>query len=286
MDVNDLLSTGVVAAVIVLIFFSTIRRMLDLQKIPFFMWPVLLLSAAMPSFMAYTVLNPGEIFDKAEVREHKDTFKLDVPADGEYALMVTALLAPEDEDKQTDNTAYTLRLELGGEEHRATGTIRRDSGSNEVEVDVESGNSSVREHGRRRSGGLGEDLQDRFDIHGSGGTLEGTVTNWRGGAAQVLFLEVVKAPPKATILWAVALLISLFGVMIEAKYGVTEFAGNVGLLTMYGVFLRDGVTPLDTYQGVGMAVLPAAIVGLLLVGLSGQLATKYVQSKRKSQEEN
>ena len=47
------------AAVIVLIFLSTVRRMLDLQKIPPFMWPVLLLAGAMPSFMAYTVLNPG-----------------------------------------------------------------------------------------------------------------------------------------------------------------------------------------------------------------------------------
>ena len=44
------------------------------------------------------------------------------------------------------------------------------------------------------------------------------------------------------------------------------------------------MTPLDTYQGVGLAVLPAAIVGLLLVGLSGQLATKYVQSKRRGEE--
>jgi len=284
MDVNDLLSTGVVAAVIVLIFFSTVRRMMDLQKIPLFMWPVLLLAGAMPSVMAYTVLNPGEIFDKAEVRAQKDTFKLSIPAEGEYALMVTALLGPEDEEKNTDNTAYTMRLELGGEEHRVTGTIRRDSGSNEVEVDVEAGNSSVREAGRRRSGRLGEDLQDRFDIVGSGGVLEGTVTNWKGEAAQVLFLEVVRAPPKASLLWAVALFISLLGVLIEANYGVTEFAGNVGLLTMYGVFLRDGVTPLDTYQGVGLAVLPAAIVGLLLVGLSGQLATKYVQSRRRGDE--
>ena len=285
MDVNDLLSTGVVAAVIILIFFSTARRMLDLPKIPFIMWPVLLLAGAMPSFMAYTVLNPGEVFDKAEVRAQRDTFKLNIPADGDYALMVTALLGPEDEEKNTDNTAYTLRLELGGEEHRVTGTIRRDSGSNEVEVDVEAGNSSVREAGRRRSGGLGEDLQDRFDIVGSGSELEGTVTNWKGEAAQVLFLEVVKAPPGAPLLWGIALFISLLGVMIEAHYSVTEFAGNVGLLTMYGVFLRDGVTPLDTYQGVGLAVLPAAIVGLLLVGLSGQLATKYVQSRRRQSEQ-
>ena len=284
MEINDLLSTGVVAAVILLIFLSTVRRLLDLPKVPFLVWPVIVIASAIPSFMAYTVLNPGEIFDKAEVRAQKDTFKLEIPADGEYALMITALLGVEDEEQNTDNTAYTMRYEIGGSEHRMTGVIRRDSGSNEVEVDVEAGNSSVREHGKRRSGGLGEDLQDRYDIKGNGGTLEGTVTNWKGAAAQVLFLEVVKAPPATSHLWFAALFISVLGVLIEGKFGVTEFAGNVGFLTMYGVFLRDGVTPLDTYQGVGLAVLPAAIVGLLVVGLSGQLASKLMAPKPKAQE--
>ena len=279
MEVNDLLSTGVVAAVIVMILYSAIRRMLDLPKVPALVWPVLLLAAAMPSYMAYVVLNPGQIYDKAEVRAFKDTFDLEIPADEDYALMVTALLGPEDEEQQTDKTAYTLRYELKGEEHRVTGTIRRDSGSDEIEVDVESG-ETVREHGRRRSGGIGEDLQDRFDIIGNGGKMKGTVTNWQGAAAQVLFVEVVKAPPPPSILWLLGLSISLIAVFVEAKYGVTEFAANVGLLTMYGVFLRDGVTPLDTYQGVGMAVLPAAIVGLLLIGSMGTVAGKYMNSKR------
>jgi len=284
MEVNDLLSTGVVSAVIILIFVSTVRRLLDLPKVPILVWPVILLASVVPSYMAYTVLNPGEIFDKAEVRAQKDTFSLEIPADGSYALMVTALLGPEDEDKNTDNTNYTFRYEMGGSEHRMTGHIRRDSGSNEVEVDVDAGNSSVREFGKRRSGGLGEDLQDRHDIKGSGSTLQGRVTNWKGEAAQVLFLEVVKAPPSPAQLWLVALLVSFLGVIIEGKYGVTEFAGNVGFLTMYGVFLRDGVTPLDTYQGVGLAVLPAAIVGLLGVGLTGQLASKILAPKAKAQE--
>ena len=66
MEVNDLLSTGVVAAVIILIFVSTVRRLLDLRKVPFVVWPVILIASAMPSYMAYTVLNPGEIYDKAE----------------------------------------------------------------------------------------------------------------------------------------------------------------------------------------------------------------------------
>lgn len=280
MEVNDLLSTGVVGAVIVMILYSAIRRMLDLPRVPGLVWPVLLLAAAMPSYMAYVVLNPGEIYDKAEVRAFKDTFEVDIPGDTEYALMVTALLGPEDEDKQTDKTAYTMRYELGGQEHRITGTIRRDSGSDEIEVDVESG-ETVRENGRRRSGGIGEDLQDRFDIKGNGGKLKGTVTNWQGEAAQVLFVEVVKAPPPPPLLWMVGLGISMLAIAIEAKFGISEFAANVGLLTMYGVFLRDGVTPLDTYQGVGMAVLPAAIVGLLLIGSMGTIAGKYANSKRK-----
>ncbi len=281
MEMNDLLSTGVVGAVIVLILYSAIRRMLDMPRVPGFVWPVLLLAAAMPSYMAHAVLNPGEVYDKAEVRAFKDTFELEIPADTEYALMVTALLGPEDEEKQTDKTAYTMRYELGGEEHRVTGTIRRDSGSDELEVDVESG-ETVRENGRRRSGGIGEDLQDRFDIVGKGGKLKGTVTNWQGEAAQVLFVEVVKAPPANSLLWMVGLGISLLAIIIEAKFGITEFAANVGLLTMYGVFLRDGVTPLDTYQGVGMAVLPAAIVGLLLIGSMGTVAGKFLGSKKKS----
>ncbi len=79
MEVNDLLSTGVVAAIIILIFLSTVRRLLDLPKVPWIVWPIILLASAMPSYMAYTVLNPGEIFDKAEVRAQKDTFKLDIP---------------------------------------------------------------------------------------------------------------------------------------------------------------------------------------------------------------
>ena len=79
----------------------------------------------------------------------------------------------------------------------------------------------------------------------------------------------------------VGLGICFLAIVIEAKFGIAEFAANVGLLTMYGVFLRDGVTPLDTYQGVGMAVLPAAIVGLLLIGSMGSIAGKYANSKRK-----
>jgi len=277
------LSVLVVAGVILLVLVPAFRRMLDLQKVPLLAWPVMLCAGALPSYMAYTVLNPGEIYDKAEVRAYKDTFEVDIPAEG-HALMVTALLGPESEDVGADKTAYTIRYEMGGEEHRAVGTVRRKSGDDSIEVDIDVG-ETVRERGKRRSGGLGEDLQDRFDLEGPGGKLTGTVVNWEGAAAQVLFIEVIKAPPPATWLWLMAIAISAGAIIVESWFAADKFTGDIGFLAMYGVFLRDGVTPLDTYQGVGMAVLPAAIVGWFMVAGLGFLVTKYVQSKGSANDE-
>jgi hypothetical protein len=274
------ISVVVVSAVILLVLIPAIRRMLDLQKIPWLAWPVMLAAGAFPSYMAYTVLNPGPIYDKAEVRQShekdKRPFSLEIPGDG-YALMVTALLGPEQEDVPTDKTAYTLRYELGGEEHRVIGTIRRKSGDDGIDVNADA-TETMRETGRRRSGGLGEDLQDRFDIEGGQGTLTGRVANWDGDAAVVLFLEVVKAPPPEGILWLIALIISGLAIVVEVKYGAEKFTGDIGFLAMYGVFIRDGVTPLDTYKGVGLAVLPAAIVGWFLVAGTAFLIGKYTRS--------
>ena len=68
MEVADILSIGVVVLVILLVLLPAIHRMLDLVKIPLLAWPVMLMAGLMPSFMAYTVLNPGTVYDKAEVR--------------------------------------------------------------------------------------------------------------------------------------------------------------------------------------------------------------------------
>ena len=275
-----MISLLVVSSVILLVLIPALRRMLDLQKIPWLAWPVMLMAGAFASYMAYTVLNPGEIYDSVEVRQdderEKKTFNLEIPGEG-YALMVTALLGKEVEDVPTDKTSYTLRYEVGGEEHRAIGTIRRKSGDDGLDVNSDV-SETIRETGRRRSGGLGEDLQDRFDLDGGGGTLVGRVANWDGQAAAVLFLEVVKAPPPSGILWLIAILISALAVVVEVKYGADKFTGDIGFLVMYAVFIRDGVTPLDTYKGVGMAVLPAAIVGWFFVAGMAFVISKYTTS--------
>jgi hypothetical protein len=274
-----MISAVVVSAVILLVLIPAIRRMLDLQKIPWLAWPVMLAAGAFPSYMAYNVLNPEFTGAKAEVRQDhekdKRPFSLEVPGEG-YALMVTALLGPEQEDVPADKTAYTLRYELGGQEHRVLGTIRRKSGDDSIDVNSDV-SETMRETGRRRSGGLGEDLQDRFDLEGGAGTLTGRVANWDGEAAAVLFLEVVKAPPPEHILWLIAILISAGAIVVEVKYGAEKFTGDIGFLAMYAVFIRDGVTPLDTYKGVGLAVLPAAIVGWFLVAGIAFLINKYTR---------
>ncbi len=279
-----MISAAVVVGVILLVIIPAIRRMFDLQKIPLLAWPVMAMAGAFPGYMAYTVLNPGEIYDTAEVRAYKDTFTVNVPEGEGYALMVTALLGPEREDIPSDKTSYTIRYELDGQEHRVVGTIRRKSGDDSIDVNIDGG-EAVRETGRRRSGGVGEDLQDRFDLKGGGGQLKGFVANWEGQAAQVLILEVIKAPPPSWLLWLIALGISMLAILVEAGFGADKFTGDIGFLAMYGVFLRDGVTPLDTYKGVGLAVLPAAIVGWVLVAGMGFLVVKYVSSKATEEEE-
>jgi hypothetical protein len=259
MEVADILSIGVVILVILLVLLPAIHRMLDLVKIPLLAWPVMLMAGLMPSFMAYTVLNPGD-----------------------YAVMITAMLGEEDEDRPTDKTAFTIRYERGGDEFTIAETIRRKSGDDAIDVEMEQG-ETVRERGKLRSGTIGEKLQYREDIKGEGAKLRGEVTNWQGEAAQVLFIEVVKAPPKQSLLWIIALGICALAILTEAKFGADKFTGDIGFLTMYGVFLRDGVTPLDTYQGVGMAVLPAAIVGFFGVAGIGFLVTKATRSKAKAE---
>ena len=158
MEVADILSIGVVVLVILLVLLPAIHRMLDLVKIPLLAWPVMLMAGLMPSFMAYAVLNSGTVYDKAEVRGDDDKFELDIPTDGDYAVMITAMLGEEDEDRPTDKTAFTIRYERGGDEFTIAETIRRKSGDDAIDVELEQG-ETVRERGKLRSGTIGEKLQ-------------------------------------------------------------------------------------------------------------------------------
>jgi len=283
-------SIALLSSVILLVLIPATRRMMDLQKIPWLAWPVMIAAGAFPAYMAYTVLNPeyvvvdGEQVQADVRKDHekdKKEFSMEVPGEG-YALMITAILGPEQEDRATDKTNYAMRLKLDGVEQSVVGHMRRKSGDGSSEVDLDI-SETARDSGRRRAGGLGEDLQDRVDIKGGGGTLTGRLTNWDGDAASVLILELVKAPPAAKYLWLIALIICVLAIVVEVKYGADKFTGDIGFLSMYAVFIRDGVTPLDTYKGVGLAVLPAALVGWFLVAGTAFLIGKYVGTGTKTQ---
>ena len=97
-------------------------------------------------------------------------------------------------------------------------------------------------------------------------------------------LDVVKGPPPAALIWGLAILISLIGVFGEVRYAADRIAGDIGVLAMWAVFLRDGVTPLDDFQGVAKSLLPAAFLGWGAAGGLAWLGVKYVVSREKAEE--
>ena len=197
--------------------------------------------------------------------------------------MATANLTDEEETPANEKTAYTLALHGTDWGHNVSGTFKRAGAGNGPDVSVDGG-AGVSDSTRRRSGALGEDMQDRIDPQGFG-PVEIEVKNWQGEAALSVDLDVVKGPPPGVLIWGIAIAISLLGVFGEVKYGADRIAGDIGVLAMWAVFLRDGVTPLDDFQGVAKALLPAAFLGWGAAGGLAWLGVKYVVTKEKATEE-
>lgn len=239
------------------------------------MWPLFLIAGLVPAWVAVQVLNPvpaDGVRAQAKVSGQIRSAQLELPPG--YALMVTATLADVDEkDPANQKTAYAMRLRGDGWEDGATGVMKRDSAGADDGITVVDG-ASVQEGGKKRAGRLGEDLQDRFEPVGSG-TVAVEVTNWSGGAAETLDLEVVKAPPAKLLLWGLVVLVTLGGLFLEVRRGADQLAGNLAFLSLWAVFLRDGVTPLDSWQEVGKALLPAALFGWGGAGGLAYLLVKY-----------
>lgn len=239
------------------------------------MWPLFLIAGLLPAWVAVQVLNPvpaAGVRATAKVSGQIRSAQIELPPG--HALMVTATLADVDEkDPANQKTAYALRLRGDGWEDGATGVMKRDSAGADDGITVVDG-ASVQEGGKKRAGRLGEDLQDRFEPVGSG-TVAVEVTNWSGGAAETLDLEVVQAPPAKALLWAVVGLVTLGGLFLEVRKGADQLAGNLAFLSLWAVFLRDGVTPFDSWQEVGKALLPAALFGWGGAGGLAYLLVKY-----------
>ena len=82
-------------------------------------------------------------------------------------------------------------------------------------------------------------------------------------------------------MWIFGALFSLIGVYYEAWWKCEKVGQDFGFLSLYGVFLVDGVAPLDGYIGVILAALPTFFMGYGVVAGLGFLAVKYKETSDK-----
>lgn len=242
-----------------------VKHLQDRKALHPALWPLLLCAAAVPIFAARTVLDPGVPSATAVVSKVHDKVELEVPEGS--ALMVTAELSEADESDENERTVYALSLHGQGFTSMAAGTMKRENAHKGPDVPLDE-REGVSDGGKTRSLRLGLDIQDRFDIKGAG-KVQVEVTNWAGTAASSLRLEVVPAPVSKLVLWAAVVVLAILGLIAEVKLQTDRLAGDIAFLAMWGVFIRDGVTPLDNWQELMRALLPAALLGLGAVsGLS------------------
>lgn len=275
-----MLSALVIAAVILAVLGPTTKRALDLPAFPWIGVPLALVAAAIPCLVAFLVLNPGEAVDQADISPLAREVSLTAPPG--HALLVTANLAENPKGPKAGKTAYALAVAGEGWAGKATGEIRRKQDEDGVDVDVLPGDQ-LTEKGRRRAGKWGEDLEERYALKGAG-RFTVQLTNFDGDAASGLHLRVIPAPPPAWLLWGVGLGIGALGLVIELKKGPSQYAGDVAMLALYGVFLRDGVTPADSFQRVAFAAMPAALVGWGIFASIGYLVERRRAQQAKAED--
>lgn len=276
-----MISAAIIGAVVILTVGWQIKYLMERKAKPLVGALLLLIAGSIPGYVGWKTLQPSHMDPatgpyQAKVSQQITEAQLEIPEG--HALLVTATLVDLEEDEtdpQKLKTAYNIKVRGSNWEQSASGLIKRDSAGADDAVDV--GGAGVRESGRKRSGRLGEDLQDRFEFRGSG-AVQLDVTNWSGTAAETLDLEIVEAPPPKSLLWGAVVLLSLIALVFEVRFGADQLAGNVAFLALWAVFLRDGVTPLDGWQEISKAVLPSALLGWGAIGGIAYLGVKAMTS--------
>ena len=120
---------------------------------------------------------------------------------------------------------------------------------------------------------------DRFDFEGSG-DVKAELTLWNGKAASAIELAVIPSPIPTVALVALAVVLTCLGLWIEVRNKVDRFGRDLGILTFYAVFLRHGTTPIDAFQGVLSAILPAFLIGEGIPGGIAWLLLREPKGKR------
>lgn len=264
-----LLIYGLVAFVVI----AGLRRLGDIRGLPAWVKLAPILFAAPPIYVASILLNPGE--PVAEVRMARLHEKATVEVPPGYDLLVRGVLSDLDGELDAKKKAeagkmnYRISVEGDGWKRQASGEIRR-------KLDHDSSGptqgGAALKGSRSRAASLGEDLEQRFDLEGSG-TANLEVALWQGGAAEAVIVEVVRGPPERAILWVITGVASLLGLIAEVRYKAIQMAGDLAFLSAFAVFLPDQVTPLSGFQEAGVSAFAAALFGWLAVaGLAFLLA--------------
>jgi len=263
------LSLLLLAVIIAVIAIPAAQRINDMAETPKLAWLLVLASVAIPVWVALSVLQPGPALSSAAVAKNRDMVQLEFPPG--HSLMVTAMLS---DDEEAPKTSYALRVQGDGYAQNYTGTVKKKDSGGGPDVDLVDG-QGVTDSERSRSGRVGEDLQERYDVPASG-LMDVSVINWQGQAAAALRLEVVKGPPSIWLLWGLAGLISLIGLYLDVWEGCDKLAGDMAALAVYGALMpQAGITPLDSLTGLAFAGLGALLVGQFAVGALAWLAQKY-----------
>lgn len=285
LDVNlsyaALLIYGLVAFVVI----AGIKRMGDIRGLPAWVKLSPVVFAIPPIFVANLLLNPGAPAAEARLARLHEKVTLEIPAG--HDLIVRGVLG--DPDAITDNKKkaeagkmnYRISVNGQGWEKQATGEIRR-----KLDRDQQGptqGGAALKDT-RSRAASLGEDLEQRFDLEGSG-EAELEVAVWQGAAAEAVIVEVVKGPPERIVFWVITGLAILVGLIAEVHYKAVQMAGDLAFLAALAVFLPDQLTPLSGFQEAGVAAFAAALFGWLFVAGLAYLAMK-VQELRASKAED
>ena len=270
-------SFAIVVLVVLSIVVSTVGRMRGAAKVPVIFWLLLLLAAVVPLGTGWMVLNKGEVVAQASMKAVKDHVQLEVPEG--HALLVTGLLNTEDGDSEDAyKTSYTFRVQGNNWKEKVVGEITKQNEGKKELKGLEG--QGITESGKKPSNKTGQHVQDRFVLKGSG-LIDLLVENYSGTAASELQIEVIPAPPSPLILWTVAIVLSILGIYLEAWHSCDKVAGDLAGISMYAIFLADGITPTASKVDVMLAFLPGFFLGWGLVAGLAYLIVKYVQTSNK-----
>jgi hypothetical protein len=255
----------VVAAVIGVVVVPAVLRLRNFSKLPIATWPSLVLATAAPIVMTWNLLMPPPPTMTVDMSGVGGKADLTVPP--QHSVLVTGILSDADADAGANKTDYSIKFTGPDWFQQESGAVKRKA-DNSLDVD-ELGTEGIRGSTRTRGGSRwGEDLQERFDFEGSG-DVKAELTLWNGKAASAIELAIIPSPIPTVALVALAVVLTCVGLWIEVRNKVDRLGRDLGILTFYAVFLRHGTTPVDAFQGVLSAILPAFLIG---EGIPGGIA--------------